>query len=402
MQLKKRIGFILITMLVFSTLILTGCTKKNETADDIVNEETNSQEDTIQTEDNTASSTENSTENSAENSTESSSDADKENVTSDATGKLALSVGDATINLDELMYYIYSIEDEGNYYDQMYQSYYGMGYWDTEQEEGVTMRDVAKDYVMDTAVMYEILYDKAIEAGYTLTEEETATCVSNSDQIYEVLTVDQLKVSGLMKDVLVKVYEKMTLAEKYYTFITEGLGIDEKAITENINKEDYKQYDTKCLYVANTKYDESNNSVEMTEEEKEKAKNSIENALKKVKAGEDFDTIVGGDETVLTNDITFVSGDQTVATEYEDAAVALSVGNNSEIVETTDGYYIIQLVDDSSTESYDTAVADAISAAETEGFDKEFEVMKKDYEVKINNEVWDTIVMGDTTTIKAE
>lgn len=398
MQLKKRIGFILITMLVFSTLILTGCTKKNDVADDIATEETNSQEDTVQTEDDTASSTENS----AENSTENSSDADKENVTSDATGKLALSVGDATINLDELMYYIYSIEQEGNYYDQMYQSYYGMGYWDTEQEEGVTMRDAAKDYVIDTAVMYEILHDKAVEAGYTLTEEEKATCVSNSDQIYEALTVDQLKVSGLMKDVIVKVYEKMTLAERYYTFITDGLDIDEKTITDSIIKEDYKQYDTKCLYVANTKYDESYNPIEMTEEEKAKAKSSIESALEKVKAGDEYDAIVAGDETVINNDLSFVKGDQTVPTEYQDAAVALTVGNNSGIVETTDGYYIIQLVDDSSTESYDKAVADAISAVVTEGFDKEFEVMKKDYEVTINQEVWDTIVMGNTTTIKAE
>jgi len=409
MKLKKNLRIILIMMLMISTLILAGCTKKNN-----ANQDANSLENTVQTEDTTESTTESTlesttentlestTENTAESTIESTTDAEKENVTSDATGKLVMTVNDAKINMDELMYYIYSVEQEGNYYDQMYQANYGTGYWDTEAEKGVTMRDVAKKYVTDTSVMYEILYEKAIKADYKLSEEEKASCVSYSDKMYTALTVDELKITGLKKDVIVKLYEKMTLAEKYYTFITDGLGLDEKAITAGEKLEDYKQYDTKALFVANTKKDKSNNSTKMTADELKKAKESIENALKKVKAGDDFNTIVAADKTVLTNAITFVSGDKKVGAEYEKATLALKVGANSDIVEATDGYYIIQLVDNTSTASYDTAVKDAIALAKSEGFNKEYEKLKKDYKITIDEKIWDTIVMGETTIPSAK
>lgn len=398
MQTKKIVAKILVIMLVFSTLTLTGCTKEKDAVGDNVNQGTNSQKDSDQTGDTSESTAESTTESTTENTT----DAEKENVVSDATGKLVITVNDAKINLDELMYYVYAIEEEGNYYDQMYQTYYGTGYWDTLAEEGLTMRDMAKNYVIDTAVMYEILYNKAVAEGYTLTDEETTNCTSNSEQMFEALTVDQLKVTGLMKDVLVKLYEKITLAQKYYTFVVEGLNIDDQAITDGVKKEDYKQYDTKCLYAATVSYDASNNAVEMTAEEKQKVKESMEKALEMVNAGDVFDTVVVADPTIVTNELSFVKGDQTTSTEYEEAASALAVGSNSSIVETTDGYYIIQLVDDSSTESYDTAVSEAIATAQSEGFNAEYELMKADYKVTINDEVWDTIVMGETTIIAAE
>ena len=401
MKLKKNIGIILIMLLTLSTLILGGCNKNEDTKGDTTKDES-TQEDTIQTEENTASTIESTTESTVESTVESTTDAEKEKVTSEATGKKVITVNDATINLDELMYYIYSIEQEGNYYDQMYQSTYGTSYWDSEAEEGVTMREMAKNYVSDTAVMYEILYDKAVAAKYTLTDEEKASCVSYADQIYEALTVEQLKVTGLMKDVVVKVYEKMTLAEKYYTFITDGLNIDKKAITAGVKAEDYKQYDTKCLYVATSKYDEANKAVEMTAEELKTAEKSIDKALKSVKAGDDFATIVAADKTVLTNDITFVSGDQTVAAEYEKAAIALKANKFSDVVKTAEGYYIIQLVDNTSTASYDTAVADAIAVVQSEGFNKEYEKLKKEYNIKIDEKVWDAIIMGETTIVVAK
>jgi foldase protein PrsA len=137
--------------------------------------------------------------------------------------------------MDELMYYIYSIEKEGNYYDKLYLSYYGTGYWDIEYEEGVTVRDTAKNYAINSAVMYEILYEKAKEAGYVLTDEEIASSKNYADQVFREMTVQQLQVTGLTKDVLIKVNEKMALGQQYRDFMTEGLGLDKQAITDSVS-----------------------------------------------------------------------------------------------------------------------------------------------------------------------
>jgi parvulin-like peptidyl-prolyl isomerase len=135
----------------------------------------------------------------------------------------------------------------------------------------------------------------------------------------------------------------------------------------------------------------------MTEEELQNAKKIAEKALDMVKAGDDFETIVASDKNITTNDLKVVNADQTIASEYKEAAIALAVGAYSDIVETSSGYYIIQLVDNTSTESYDAAVTDAITTAESEGFNKEFESLKSGYDITIEQEVWDTIIIGETT-----
>jgi foldase protein PrsA len=85
---------------------------------------------------------------------------------SDPSNTLVVTVGDHKVFMDEVMYYIFNVEATGAYYDQSYQQYYGKSYWDMEAE-GQTMRDKTKQYVMDTVVMYEILYEKALAEGFT-------------------------------------------------------------------------------------------------------------------------------------------------------------------------------------------------------------------------------------------
>ena len=75
----------------------------------------------------------------------------------------------------------------------------------------------------------------------------------------------------------------------------------------------------------------------------------------------------------------------------------LSNGQVSEqIVEEEDGYYIVKMLNDNSTESYDDEVAAMQERLVYEEFQKIFEQMKAEYKIEINKSIWDEIVIGNT------
>lgn len=318
------------------------------------------------------------------------------------TSSLVVTVGDKKVYLDEMMYYIYAVEAEGNYYDQMYQQTYNMSYWDAEFTEGITMRDQTKQYLIDTVVMYEILHDKAVAAGYTLTDEEKTEAAKNADTIMTSITTEQVKVTGFSKAVLTKVQEKLILGEKYYNEIIEGLKINKDEITATVKKADYKEYSTETLFVPTSSYDANSQVVPLSDDDKAAAKETLTKALDKVNDGKDFASIVKDDATIMTNNISFIKGDTKVETAYQDAAIKLANGEYTKsIVETEYGYYIIKMVDTEATTQYDAAVADALSAAEQEGFDAAYNTLKEDYPFEVNAKVWDPMVLGNITTAVA-
>lgn len=321
----------------------------------------------------------------------------KKNTSADS---LVLTVNDQNVYLNEMMYYIYAVESSGAQWEQMYQTYNGTSYWDAEYEEGKTMRDQAKEYVMDTAIKYEIIYDKAVKEAYTLTDEEQKQAESNAETILADMTDEVLKITGFTKEILTKVQEKLMLGEKYYSKVVEDLTIDDKAIKDSIKFEEHKQYNTEYLFVATSKMDESYNTVELTDEEKAAAKTAITDALKKVKDGTTFADIVKDDDTLTTAEANFVYEDGSIDTKYQEAAITLeNDAITDSIVEAETGYYIIKMVDNNSSESYDTAVADAIATAEDEGFTTEYNKMKEEYTTTINDKVWDSIKLGNTTIV---
>ncbi len=320
----------------------------------------------------------------------------------DPANTLVVTVGDNKIYMNEVMFYIYNVEATGSYYDKSYQQYYGTSYWDIETE-GQTMRDSIKQYVMDTVIMTEILYEKAISEGFTITEEEKSTNQTKVDQLLTSVTEDQLKLTGFTNDLLLKIFEKITIGDKYYAKVADTLEVDEQEVTASIKKEDYKQYDTAFIFVPTTKFDENQSLVEFSEEEKLASKKSIDTVLEQVKAGTDFATIVEKDPTIISSTRNFVFGDNSSEKNYQEAAVALEKGSfTTEPVLTEYGYYIIKLLDNEGTDSYDNAVQEAIITAQTEAFKKEYEVIKKDYTITINEKAWNPIVMGETTLIESD
>jgi len=314
-------------------------------------------------------------------------------------GKTVVKVNDTKVGMDEMMYYIYQTEQEGNYYEELYSTFFGDSYWDMEYEEGYTFREFSKDETMNTAIMYTIFEEKAEKAGYSLSEEEKAEIAEEAQSFYDGLSENQKSVMNLDVEKLTAIQEKTALGDKYYEEIMSGIQVDEETASQRIDPDEYKQYEVEYIYVPTVEYDEDFNPVELSEDEKQGAYETAVDLLAKAKEADDFTELIPEDSLDLeAGVIDFLEGDELFGATFEEEALKLQNGQVvDQVVEEEDGYYIIKMLNDSATGSYEEEVLAMQERLIYEEFQRVYEQIKADYTIEINNAIWDGIVIGDIT-----
>lgn len=315
-------------------------------------------------------------------------------------GMVVVSVGEEDIAMDKAMFLIYSMEVRGNYYAVYYESQYGTSYWDmVYDDEGHTARDIFKQETLDTLIQYAVLYDCAVKNNITLTVDEMEENNAYVEQIKEALTSEETERGGFTTDGLRRVCAWMMLAEKYYDMMTEKLGVTKESVRETINKEDYKEYETEYIYLATTYYDENYELQEEPETVKEAYMQQMEDYYKEVLTGLSFEEIARGEEAMIHNTRTFLAEGTGAEEAYIKAAAELKVGEVSGPVQTEYGVYLIKMIDDDCTKTYEAAVDAAYEIQRSETFSAAYKVLLAEYPVEVNEEVWGDVILGATVSL---
>ncbi|SFR76572.1 peptidyl-prolyl cis-trans isomerase [Anaeromicropila populeti] len=325
------------------------------------------------------------------------------------------------IYLSDAMYYIYDKEVTYDAYDQMYLAYTGTGYWDSTSDSGTTNREAAKQEVYTTVKEYAILYKEAINAGYALTEEDKTTASETAEEVLKNLTTKQKSLPGLSKKKLTSVLEKKAVADRYKQDMIDSFDIDDQAIKDTFNYEDYRQYDFQYYYTSKTTYDEEGNSVALSDDEKAKLLEEMNALLEKSKT-EDFAALLPSTETEEGTAATEAAAtEETTATEetetsnisfqeegnitpssttFEDEVktkiMAMSNNEISQVLEDSNGYYIVKMINNNSDETYNQTVEDAIAEEENSQYETKFVEIAANYDFSAVDKNWNEIVLGDT------
>ncbi|MGB4659363.1 MAG: hypothetical protein WBI07_09290 [Mobilitalea sp.] len=317
--------------------------------------------------------------------------------------KTILNIDGDKYSMEDLGYYFYTVEAQYDYYDQMF----GGAYWDMSADEttGETMRDVAKDEAVQNALYTEVLYKEAVAAGYELTSEEKTTVDTEVASLLDTQISVEIKAKNkFTKAKLTALLEKSTLVARYRQETIDALEIDDATITAGVNYDDYRQYDIDTLYISTQTTDEDSNSVAVTDEEKAAAYDKINALAETAKTTEDWSTLIPEGEDALTYKATsFLESDTEYSDEFEAMMIAMENGDVSSVYEEADdGYYLVRMVDNNSSESYDTAVAKAISDAENDAFTEVYNTLLEEHTYTINTKALDKYTMGSITLVAAE
>lgn len=329
----------------------------------------------------------------------------------------AVTIDGKKISVTKMMYNIWNVEMQYSYYDSMYQAMYNTSYWNmtADSETGATYAQQAKDEVMNIEVQSTLLYKEALDKGYSLTDEESKEVEEDVEGIAKHYTFWNRMRLGFTKSYLKKQLTRAKIVSRYRDDLIEGFDIDDEGITAEFNKDEYKEYNISYYYASITETDEDGNEEDLSKKEVNAIKDEMQELRDTADEAEDFSKLLDGDEE--TDEDAQDSEEESKAAYGTDSFIekdgwryasdkncdiikSLKVDAVSDvIVDEESGYiYFVRLDDNTSTETYDNEVEDAITNAEEEEFTKYYDELYKKHKVSINEKVWETVVMGEMTT----
>ncbi len=311
-----------------------------------------------------------------------------------------LTINGDKYRLNDVRYYIFSREYQGFTTEYSYQSYMNMSYWDqvVDEETGDTNLDQVKAQTWDDIVKNEILYKEAVKQGYSVTDEDKTNVQTVISNTKENLDSAILRSNGFTDSALTAILQKLEVASRFQQDTIDSFDIDDDAIKDGFNYEDYHQYGIGVFKIQKTKTNEDNKTEDVPEEELKAALEKLEGLKDKIASAEDLSTVLGEDETAITYSSENITKDTTTYGKKNlKKIMQMKNGEMTDMIEREDAYYLIKMVNNKVTESYDSAVSNAISAEETSQFDDYYEKLEKEYTVEKNDNEWDALDFGYIT-----
>ncbi len=319
--------------------------------------------------------------------------------------KVILTINDKDYTLQDIMYILYTVEFQAASDINMA---IAMGnsetdYWNEKDDTtGKTIRELTKESVLDVAEQIIIQEQIAKEKGYKLTEDELDTVESEVQDVLDNLKGNEeyLTRTGFTKEKLTELVKQYDLAYKYFMDQMKQVKVDDTGIKKEINPKDYAQVEIEYILFWTGDVDQKGNYSRFEPEMISKILKQAQAAYKEVEEGGDL--IEVGDK-YYSDEYTVEAGTQPLYKNEEEneeslynAFKDLKVGElYPGVVETTDGYYILRLVNDNCTEAYDEMIEEETRNAKEAAYQEEFNKIKASYTIKVNEKNWANIQIGN-------
>lgn len=322
--------------------------------------------------------------------------------------KLILTVNDEKLYLEDMMYDIYNTEMSYDYMAQLYQQ---MGstedYWNMQQQNGQTTKEMAKNDCLESAKKQAVLYNEATKNGYKVTKEDTKGAKEDAKELMKNLSKKGKKATGFTEDKLVTIIEKRKMTARYKEDKIKSYGITEESVASTIDKDKFRQYSLDTFFISTKKTDEEGNEIKVSEADKKTLYDKMETILNKAKDASDWSKVIetkeddkekaNSAEEVSYSAYDFIESESKFDEDTTKTIMAMKNGEISKIIEAEDGYYLVKMKDNNSTKRYQKELEDAVKASEDTKFEEDYTKMAESYTFKVNDKEWEKIDIGTIT-----
>lgn len=288
-----------------------------------------------------------------------------------------LRIGDAQVDYREGMVYLNAVQKD-------YEQYYGSDIWKYAVDaQGNTMGQIIKDQTLEQIIYIKVVCQKADELGIVLSEEELQLVDEQTAAYMKEIQGSEMLLHGVNADIVRRIYSDNLLARK--TFEVTTLNVD-----TDIPDATAAQHRFQTITIRNFKIDASGNRVSYEGTELEELKNRVEALRQQALVTDDFYKLASAnteDATML--EITGGIGD--FPDSYEDVVLALNTGEVSEVIETTDFYYIFYCVTDFDVDATHEKKEEIIAARQEEEFQTRYKEWRGTTHIEVNEEVWEVL-----------
>ena len=288
-----------------------------------------------------------------------------------------LRIGDTQVDYREGMVYLSAVERD-------YEQRYGSDIWKYAIDaHGNTMGKVIKEQTLEQIIYIKVVCKKADELGIVLSEEELQTVEQQTTAYMEEIKDSELLLHGVNADIVRRVYADNLLARK--TFEVTTLNVD-----TDIPDEEAAQHRFYTIAIRNFKIDSSGKRISYEGTELEELKARVESLRQQGLETEDFYKLAAAnteDSTMLE----ITGGIGAFPENYEDTVLALNAGEVSEVIETTDYFYIFYCVTDFDIDATHQKKEEIIAARLEEEFRNRYEEWKEITRIEVHEEVWEAL-----------
>lgn len=316
---------------------------------------------------------------------------------------VVMTVGDTKVTADMVQFYARYMQPSYEEYmismiSYQYQMYYGSTLdlkeldWDTAYTEDATYtEDFLNNYVVNTLKNFYLAQENMSEYKVELTEEDKKA-IAEAAKAFDKANDAETKEAVSANEELVTEY--LTLATIYKKVEDAILA----TVDRNVSDDDAKQKKMRYVSFAKTETDDSGATVELSKDDLAKVKKEAEDFLAAAKANGNLEAYAKEKEATATAatfgadyaDDTSLTLDKAV---YK-AADALTEVGFTELIDTENAYYVVQvesLFDKEATEAEKEAI---IEERETKKVTEVFEAWEKADGVEIDEKVLSKIDIG--------
>ena len=288
-----------------------------------------------------------------------------------------LRIGDMQVDYREGLIYLNAVQKE-------YEQYYGNDIWKyAVDSNGNTMGELIKAQVLEQIMYIKVVCKKADELAIVLSEEELLQVEEQTKEYMAKIQGSDLLLHGVNADIARRIYADNLLARKTFEVTTLNVNTD-------ISNEEAAQSRFQSIAVRTYKIDASGNKVFYQGEELTKLLSRVESLRTQALTTDNFYKLAEAN-TEDSAMLDFTGGVGDFPKEYEEQVLGLKAGQLSEVIETTDYFYIFYCVTEFDEDATQAKKEEIILERQEEEFKRCYQEWKEQIAIEVNDEVWNAL-----------